>query len=80
MRKNIFACLFSVHNTISLHVMNKYVSLNILVHDVINLLYYKNNIYIWKTKFTSHQQNLFGLLFYRNTKKTHTDQNIIHVS
>ena len=25
LRKNIFACLFSVHNTISLHVMNKYV-------------------------------------------------------
>ena len=24
-RKNIFACRFSVHNTISLHVMNKYV-------------------------------------------------------
>ena len=24
-RKNIFACLFSVHNTISLHVINKYV-------------------------------------------------------
>ena len=26
-RKNIFACLFSVHNTIRLHVMNKYVCL-----------------------------------------------------
>ena len=25
LRKNIFACLFSVHNTISLLVMNKYV-------------------------------------------------------
>ena len=24
-RENIFACLFSVHNTISLHVMGKYV-------------------------------------------------------
>ena len=24
-RKNIFTCLFSVHNTISLHVMDKYV-------------------------------------------------------
>ena len=31
-RKNVFACLLSVHNTISLHVMN------ILIHDVINLL------------------------------------------
>ena len=34
MHKNIFACLFSVHNTISLHFMNKY------VYDVVNLLYY----------------------------------------
>ena len=25
LHKNIFACLFSVHNIISLHVMNKYV-------------------------------------------------------
>ena len=33
LRKNIFACLFSVHNTISL---------SRLVHDVINLLYYLN--------------------------------------
>ena len=24
-RKNIFACLFSIHNAISLHVMSKYV-------------------------------------------------------
>ena len=31
-RKNVFASLLSVHNTISLHVMN------ILIHDVINLL------------------------------------------
>ena len=33
LRKNIFPCLFSVHNTISLHVMS------ILVHGVINLFY-----------------------------------------
>ena len=31
--KNIFACLFSVHNTISVHVTST------LVHDVINLLH-----------------------------------------
>ena len=37
-RKNIFACLFSVHNTISLS-RHEQVCLNILVHDVINLLY-----------------------------------------
>ena len=50
--KNIFACLFSVHNTISLSHHEQvclmrlrferyFSSLNILVHDVINLLYYK---------------------------------------
>ena len=53
-RKNIFACLFSIHNTISLSCLSglhferydgKSISrnvahLNILVHDVINLLYY----------------------------------------
>ena len=33
LHKNIFASLFSVHNTIRLHVTS------ILVHDVINLLY-----------------------------------------
>ena len=68
-RKNIFACLFSVHNTISLSrheqvclmrlrferyfshhqpddgrsISRNVASLNILVHDVINLLYYENN-------------------------------------
>ena len=40
MRKNIFACLLSVHNTISLsRASNKYV--NIFVHGMINLLNYK---------------------------------------
>ena len=52
-RKNIFACLFSIHKTINLSrheqvCLSGYVSrdtspiahLNILVHDVINLLYY----------------------------------------
>ena len=39
-RKDIFACLFSIHNTISLscHEQDK---LDKLVHDMINLLYYK---------------------------------------
>ena len=52
-RKNISACLFSVCNTISLScyeqvclmrrsISRNIVSLNILVHDVINLLYYCN--------------------------------------
>ena len=30
-RKNVFACLFRVHNTISLHVMNKYVLLGYII-------------------------------------------------
>ena len=51
LRKNIFACLFSVHNRISLSrheqvwlcpMMGEVSSPNILVHDVINLLYYKH--------------------------------------
>ena len=32
------------------------------------------NIYIWKTKFSSHKQYLFDLLLSRNVNKTHTDQ------
>ena len=39
----------------------------------------KPKIYIEKTKFASHKQYLFGLLTYRNTKKTETDQSIPHV-
>ena len=35
------------------------------------------NIYIWKTKFSSHKRYLFGLLFSRNARKTHTDQSIL---
>ena len=30
-----------------------------------------------KTNFTSHKSYLFGLLFSRNTKKAHADQNIL---
>ena len=32
------------------------------------------NIYIWKTKLSPHKQYLFGLTFFKNTKKIHTDQ------
>ena len=39
--------------------------------------YIRLNIYIWKTKFSSHKHCLFGLLFSRNAKKTHTDQSIL---
>ena len=37
----------------------------------------KLNIYVKETKFTSHKQYLFVLLFSRNGKKTHTDQRIL---
>ena len=30
-----------------------------------------------KTNFTSHKQQLFGLLFSRNAKEIHTDQSIL---
>ena len=41
LRKDIFACFFSIHNTISLscHEQVCLSGLNILVHDMINLLY-----------------------------------------
>ena len=35
------------------------------------------NINMLKNKFTSHKQYLFGRLFYRNVKNTHTDQTIL---
>ena len=38
-RKNIFACLFSVHNTKSLHVMNKYVLLGYVLRDTFHIIY-----------------------------------------
>ena len=34
-------------------------------------------LYMWETKFTSHKQHLFGLLFLRNAKKTDADQSIL---
>ena len=44
----------------------------------LTLWYIRLNIYVWKTKFTSHKQYLFDLLFSRNAKKTHIDQSILH--
>ena len=32
---------------------------------------------MWKTKFSSHKEYLFDLLFYRNAKKAHADQSIL---
>ena len=34
-------------------------------------------IYRWKTKFSSHRQYPFDLVFWRNAKKSHTDQSIL---
>ena len=33
---------------------------------------------MYKTKFNSYKQCLCGLLFYRNVKRIHTDQSILH--
>ena len=44
----------------------------------LTLWYIRLNIYVWKTKFSSHKQYLFDLLFSRNAKKTHIDQSILH--
>ena len=41
--KDIFACLFSIHNTISL--CHEQVCISGLVHDMINLLYYASEIF-----------------------------------
>ena len=42
-----------------------------------SLCHIRQNMYIWKTSFSSLKQYLFGLLFSRNTKKTHIDQIIL---
>ena len=49
-RKNIFACLFSIHNTISL---SRHEQVCLLVHDVINLLYYFRES-IWEGKYATY--------------------------
>ena len=41
------------------------------------LWYIGLNIFIRKTKFSSHKQYLFGPLFSINTKKNHADQSIV---
>ena len=43
----------------------------------VTLYHIRLNICIQKTKFSSHNQYLFGLLFSRNAKKTCTDQSIL---
>ena len=45
------------------------------ITNILNLAI-RLKIYIWKTKFSFHNQYLFGLFFSRNAKKAHTDQSI----
>ena len=49
----------------------------IFFQNKFTLWHVRLNIYIWKTKFSSDKHYLFGLLFSRNAKKTHTDQSIL---
>ena len=46
-------------------------------NEKFTLWYIRTNIYIGKTKFTSHWVYLFDLFFSRKAKKTHTDQSIL---
>ena len=51
--------------------------LNCYFSKSFTLWHIRLNIYIWKIKFSSHKHYLFGLLFSRNAKKTHTDRSIL---
>ena len=51
--------------------------LNCFFQNKFTLWHIRLNIYIWKTQFSSHKHYLFGLLFSRNGKKTHTGQSIL---
>ena len=48
-------------------------------HNTFTFWHIRLSIYIWKTKFTSHNQYLFGLLISTNAKKTHTNKDILQV-
>ena len=41
-----------------------------------SLWHIRLNIYLWKTKFSSHKEYLIDLLFCRNATQTHADQSI----
>ena len=58
---------------------NTIIILNCCFHNKFILCHIKPNIYIYKTKFVSHKQELFSLLTSRNAKKTHIDQSIPQV-
>ena len=49
----------------------------VIFQNKFTLWYVRLNIFIRKTKFSSHKQYLFGPLFSKNTKKNHTDQSIV---
>ena len=48
----------------------------IIFQNKFTLRHTRLSIYIWQTKFSSHKQYLFGLLFRRNVKKTLADQSV----
>ena len=49
----------------------------LIFQNKFTLWHIRLNICISKTKFFSHKQYLFGLLFCRDSKKTHIDQSIL---
>ena len=51
--------------------------LNFIFQNKFTLWHIRLNTYIWKTKFFPHKHYLFGVLFSRNAKKTHTDRSIL---
>ena len=53
--------------------------LNCYYQNKFTLWHTRLTIYIWKSKFSSSKQYLFGLLFSRNAKETHTDQSILQI-
>ena len=54
--------------------------LNCLFQNKLTLYHIKLNIFIWKTKFTSHEQYLFVPPFSRHLKMTNTDQIMYRLS
>ena len=53
---------------------------NYFFQNKLTLYHIKLNIFIWKTKFTSHEQYLFVPLLFRNLKMTNTDQIMYRLS
>ena len=52
----------------------------VIFQNIFTLWHITINIYIWKTKFSSHKHYLFGPRFSRNAKNIHRDQSILPTS